>query len=72
MGKTVLKNFNPISKTGAINRVTEHEFSGLKVAKDLTIELVPSDTTGATTLIQTIEIMREDKPPKQWKSAWLN
>jgi outer membrane protein assembly factor BamB len=72
LGKTVMKDFKPLSQAGAINRVIEREFSGIKVAKDLTVELVPANDAAATTLIQTIEIMREDKPPKEWKSAWLN
>ena len=59
-GKPLLENFDIIAEAGAPNRGIVKQFTGIKVADDLTVALTPSDDAGvAEPILCGLEVIAE-------------
>jgi len=57
-GRPVLKNFDIVQQAGGCRKALIKEFTGIDVADNLVIELVPKQSS-QTPILQTIEIIKE-------------
>lgn len=63
-GKTVLENFDIFKEAGEADKAVVREFSGIKVANDLMVELVPktaSPTITQAPILNFVKAVREDE-----------
>ncbi|MFC1713174.1 PQQ-binding-like beta-propeller repeat protein [Candidatus Poribacteria bacterium] len=70
-GEVVVRDFDVVKEAGAPNKAITRTFSGIKVAGDLMVELVPkteSPTIAQAPILNTIQAIREDaETPKAVK-----